>query len=199
MEKTEEISQDVSTDPTVAHAGLTELETGPRAGHIGVFHHNNRANVPATSSIDAGAANATGENNWGADVAIRGGEGEPSGGENVQVDRDPAETETGTAATPAALTGTQSWAEEVPVASGSQGPSAGDGFREVQNNHRGRGRGGEDRGGDRRGRGGHNRERGGGGRGRGGARGDRGDRGERGGGRARGGRGRGARPGGGEA
>ena len=63
--------------------------------------------------------------------------------------------------------GTQSWAEDVRAANTQAAPmhGTGDGFREVLNNHRGRGRGGEDHGGDRRGRGGHNRERGGGGRG----------------------------------
>lgn len=117
----------------------------------------------------------------------------------VMVDRDPAETDTGNAATPAAMIGTQSWAEDVPTesnlpASSTNGPAAngGDGFHEV---HHGRGRGrGEYRGKQTRERVGvlplaeeGNTDSvlclGQGGRGRGGrgGRGDRGDRGDRGG------------------
>lgn len=97
----------------------------------------------------------------------------------VEIPRDPAETDTGNAATPAAMTSTQSWAEDVPAETPpayAQPPAgAPDGFHEVQ--HRGgRGRGpqGEHRGGTRGGRGFRGDRGEGGGRGRGGYRGDRG-------------------------
>ena len=200
----EEPEQPVGTDPTVAHAGLTEIGTQPEPITNGASNHVDTANVPSTSQIDAEAANATGGGNWEAQVAVRGGDEAPSGEDVVQVDRNPTETDTGTDATPAAMTSTQSWAEDVPAASDpmpqptytqtTTANGTGDDFREVQHHRGGRGRGGLHRVGDRRGRGGHKVDREGGGRGRGGNRGDRG------GGRGRGGghKGREQRGGGGE-
>lgn len=184
----EESSVPVQTDPTIAYAGLTEMVTEAEPASNGVAHHMETPTVPEASNIDAGAANAAAGTNWDAS-ADTGADGW------VEIPRDPAETDTGTAATPAALSGTQSWAEDVPteptpapVASGSQ-PNAngGDGFHEVHHG-RGRGRGGpqgEFRGGhrgrgfrgDRGGEGGGYRGGEGGYRGRGAFRGDRGDRG----------------------
>lgn len=167
----------------------------------GVSTHVDTPNVPSASNIDAGAANTAGGNNWEAKVSA------PGGDEWVKVDRDPAETDTGTDATPAAMTSTQSWAEDVPTQAPAaateaqpNGNGAGDGFREVQHSRGGRGRGGDTRGGERRGRGGFRGDREGGGRGRGGFRGDRGggEGGHRGRGRGGGFRGRGGRGGGGD-
>lgn len=106
----------------------------------------------------------------------------------MNVPRDPAETETGLAATPAAPGNTQSWADDHPEPA-AEAPAAaiqaeGDGFQAV---HRHRGRG--DREGGFHGRGGRGGERGGY-RGRGGFRGEgrgRGRGGERGAYRGRGG------------
>ena len=131
--------------------------------------------MPEASNIDAGAANTAAERNWDVKASV-------SSGQNdwVEVPRDPAETDTGTAATPAGMTSTQSWAEDVPSEQppAYAQPTSGevtDGFHEVQHNRGGRGRGGqgEHRGGHR-GRGFRGDRGEGGGRGRGGFRGDRG-------------------------
>lgn len=200
----EESAPEVGTDPTVAHAGLTELDTAAEPTSNGVSHHIDTPTVPDASNIDAGAANAAAADpNWDAKLSASADSG-PDGW--VEVARDPAETETGTTATPAGMTSTQSWAEDVPAdpqwnsAPSEVTPAAtagSDGFNEVR-----RGRGprpqGENRGGGR-GRGGFRGDRGGEGgyRGRGGYRGDRGggEGGYRGRGRGgRGGRGRGDAP-----
>lgn len=168
----------VGTDPTVAHAGLTEIDNPTEPATNGVSSHVDTPNVPDAANIDAGAANAAAGTNWDAKQSVTGEEGW------VEIARDPTETDTGNIATPAALTNnTQSWADQVdqmPQPAYTQPPTeGGDGFREVQP-HRGRGRGRGSRGfrGDRgeggRGRGGHRGDRGGGvdgerrGRGRGG-------------------------------
>ena len=168
-----------ATDPTVAHAGLTEIDTeAAQPSSNGVSHHVDTPSVPNSANIDAGAANAAAETNWEPKMSesIEAG---PDGW--VEIPRDPAETDTGNIATPAAMTGTQSWAEDVPTetapapTSFTEAPVAngGDGFHEV---HHGRGRGrGEYRGGGGRGRGNRGDRGGEGGyRGRGGYRGDRG-------------------------
>ncbi|KAL8736049.1 MAG: hypothetical protein Q9181_002598 [Wetmoreana brouardii] len=194
----EEPSTEVGTDPTVAHAGLTEIDTAAEPTSNGVSHHVDTPSVPEASNIDAGAANAAASDpQWKAEPSASADSG-PDGW--VEVPRDPAETDTGTAATPAAMTSTQSWAEDVPSESqgnttSSEPPaptSAGsDGFNEVRRGRGPRGQG-ENRGGGR-GRGGNRGDRGGEGgyRGRGGYRGDRGggEGGYRGRGRGGGGRG----------
>lgn len=167
-------STPVGTDPTVAHAGLTEIENLQEPVTNGISSHIDTPNVPDASNIDAGAANAAAGNNWDAKQSV-------TGEDWVEVPRDPAETDTGNAATPAAMTNnTQSWADQVdqmPQPAYTQPPATegGDGFHEVQHHRGGRGRGGqgEHRGG-RGSRGGFRGERGEGGRGRGGHRGDRG-------------------------
>ena len=198
----EEPSTPIGIDPTVAHAGLTQIDVETEPTSNGLSEHVDTITVPEASNIDPGAANAAADSNWQAKLSASGESGQDSW---IEVARDPAETETGLAATPAALTGTQSWAEDVPAeptslpaADSSPAPAnTGDGFHEVH--HRGRGRTGsqgEYRGGGRGGRG-YRVDRGGeaGYRGRGGNRGDRGggDGGYRGrgGGGFRGNRGRG--------
>ncbi|KAL9578105.1 MAG: hypothetical protein Q9212_005936 [Teloschistes hypoglaucus] len=124
-----------STDPTVAHAGLTELDTSTEPTSNGVAHHVDTPSVPEASNIDAGAANAAASDpNWEAKLSAS-AEAGPDGW--VQVPRDPAETDTGTDATPAAMTSTQSWAEDVPSeaqggppASDAPGPDS-DGFNQA--------------------------------------------------------------------
>ncbi len=166
----------VGTDPTVAHAGLTEIDTPAEPLSNGHPSHLDNPQVPEASNIDVGAANAAAETNWDVKASV-------SSEQNdwVEVPRDPAETDTGNAATPAAMTSTQSWAEDVPseqppAYATPNAAAAGDGFHEVQHHRGGRGRGGqgEYRGGNRGGRGFRGDRGEGGGRGRGGYRGDRG-------------------------
>lgn len=164
----------IGTDPTVAHAGLTEIDVPPQPSSNEQSNHVDTPQVPEASNIDAGAANNAAETSWDVKASV-------SSEQNdwVEVPRDPAETDTGNAATPAGMTSTQSWAEDVPaeqppVYAQPTSAEGGDGFHEVQ--HRGgRGRGGpgEHRGGNR-GRGFRGDRGEGGGRGRGGYRGDRG-------------------------
>ena len=164
----------LGTDPTVAHAGLTEIDAPGDSTSNGFSNHVDPSNVPGASNVDAGAANSAAEAKWDVKASVS-----TEQNDWVEVPRDPAETETGTAATPAGMTNTQSWAEDVP----SEAPptytqpssGGGDGFHEVQHHRGGRGRGGqgEHRGGNR-GRGFRGDRGEGGGRGRGGFRGDRG-------------------------
>ena len=168
---------------------MTEMDDGPMDAVNGANHEKEVTAAPDAGTIDTGAANAVAEANWDSKLSQSVTSG-PDGW--VEVPRDPAETETGLSATPAAYTSTQSWAEDVPVEAVPTTPAAtnnnNDGFHEVHHN-RGRGRPhGEHRGGNR-GRGGYRGDRGDGYRGRGGHRGDRGGEGYR--GRGRGGRGRG--------
>ena len=161
------------TDPTVAHAGLTEMNAEAELPvQSDLENHIDTPSVPDASNIDAGAANAAGGANWNAKVIPD----DDVGPDRVHqtMARDPAETETGNTATPAAATGTQSWAEEViadapaPATYPQPTVNGSDGFREVHHNRGGRSRGGQS---DFRG----GRGRGGGGRGqRGPYRGDRG-------------------------
>lgn len=171
---------------------MTELNTVAEPTSNGVAHHVDTPSVPDASNIDAGAANAAGADPaWEAKLSESAQSG-PDGW--VEVARDPAETDTGTNATPAAMNSTQGWAEDVPSEhqsgtnpSGAGGPSDGgsDGFNEVR-----RGRGHAD-GQRRRGRGEYRGRGGDRGGGRGGYRGDRASGGEAGfRGRGRGGRGR---------
>ncbi len=191
----EESSATIGTDPTVAHAGLTEIDDSAEPAVNGVSSHVDTPSVPDASNIDAGAANAAAGTNWEAKDPASAGSGHD---EWVEIPRDPAETDTGNSATPAGMTGTASWAEDVPTEPTDSMPTpayaqipadGGDGFHEVQHHRGGRGRGGgqgEHRGSNRGGRGFRGDRGEGGGRGRGGYRGDRGG-GERGSGRNRGG------------
>lgn len=163
----------IETDPTIANAGLTELDdttTLPTnsAGEIPV----DNIVVPEQATTGADAANTVAESAWDPQASIV-TDASTTNEEWVQVPRDPAETETGIAATPAGVGSTANWAEEVGAAAEEKTASENDGFEQVKRD-RGRGRGGRGGRGDFRGRG-----RGGG----------RGDRGGRGGGGPRGGRG----------
>lgn len=177
------------TDPTIAHAGLTELEdTVPQRA---VADREDTLATPVQSSIAPEAANSAAGRKWDPQSSMV---SDTPSGEWVEVPRDPTETDTGVSATPAAIHNSTSWAEEVNADAVAAEKPDNDGFEQVV--HRGargrpsraefRGRGrGEYRG---RGRGDGDR-RGGRGRGRGGdgrrgdwdghnARGDRGRRGD---------------------
>lgn len=176
-----------SADPTITHAGLTELEdTAQPPSTNGVPAQETMA-APEQGSTGSTAANAMAESHWNPEASII--SNASAGGDGwVEVPRDPAETDTGLIATPAAMHGNASWAEEVTEGAAAEEKTAieNDGFEQVVHHARGgRGRGGNEgrgRGGDR------GRGRGGRGEGRGGGRGGRGDGERRGGG---GGRGRG--------
>ena len=189
----EDVPVPPQADATLTNAGMTELDDGPMASLNGGDHSKESTAAPDASTVDTGAANAVAEANWEAKLSQS--QSVTSGPDAwVEVPRDPAETETGLDATPAAFTSTQSWAEDVPTEGAPATPATSntnnDGFHEVHHN-RGRGRShGEHRGGNR-GRGGYRGDRGEGYRGRGGYRSDRGGEGYRGRGRGPRGRGRG--------
>ncbi|KAH7031946.1 hypothetical protein B0J12DRAFT_704034 [Macrophomina phaseolina] len=172
----------VGTDPTVAHAGLTELD----------------AKAPTTNGDPAAEVSAPPP--LASTILLQmlrvPGSDDPLAESFEMVPRDPAETEAVHEPAPAAST--QSWAEDAsaaaatpaaaeptPAAAESAPATNGDGFQEVPSTRGGRGRGnfqGERRGGYRgrgprgegRGRGGYRGDRGDGYRGRGGFRGGRG-------------------------
>lgn len=176
-----------ATDPTIAHAALTEINTtAPQVNG----HDEPSSSVPNASVADD-AANAAAESQWD-----NTNEAAASPDDWVKVPRDPTETETGLNATPAAAGPIQSWADDQPeteltpevsittpgMAVAGKGKAstesrltlpkatvtqADDGFHQVQRNRargqnesggfRGRGRGGR---GDFRGRRGDGRGRG---------------------------------------
>ena len=160
------------SDPTIANAGLTEIEAG--AGAVGQKASHETPSAPAASSIEPQAANAAAEAQWDKQATAS---DDPLSESFEMIPRDPAETETPHATAP--VTSTQSWADDTPEPAATPAPAAGnDGFSEVHHNRGGRGRGGHS-GGDRgyrgRGRGGPRGDyRGGRGRGRGEFRGSRG-------------------------
>lgn len=168
-----ESSHLVQTDPTVAHAGLTEIDAGTDTAlsNVQVNGSTEEADAPIPNAdVGDSAANAAAENQWdtGNDLA--------ASQEWVQIPKaaEVSQTETAPNAAPA-VTGTSSWADDQPEPSPSATTPSdpNDGFQSVQRN-RGRGNGEPFRGG----RGGHHRGgRGGsgfrGGRGRGGGGGSR--------------------------
>ncbi|OTB16219.1 hypothetical protein K445DRAFT_34346, partial [Daldinia sp. EC12] len=171
------------TDPTVAHAGLTEIDSTGATVQLTNGHTESTSTsthgVPENADVADDAANAAAESQWDANNDLS---ASISQEEWVKVPRDPTETETGLTATPVSAGNVQSWADEQPDnPPDSRAPAeANDGFHQVQRNRprgdreggwRGRGRG-DYRGGWR----GHGEGRG---RGRG---------------RGRGGMGRGGRP-----
>ncbi|OAQ73257.1 hypothetical protein VFPPC_12965 [Pochonia chlamydosporia 170] len=158
---------EVVTDPTVANAAATELadtDVSAPTTEKAVEATNGHANA----NVSDDAANAVAESHWDADAGLSASQEWV----DVKIPRDPSETETGLAATPAATVNTQSWADEQPDPAK---PSDGnDGFHQVQRNKtrperegggNWRGRGGR---GEHRGRGGHRGDGRGRGRGRGG-------------------------------
>ncbi|KAF2097515.1 hypothetical protein NA57DRAFT_77772 [Rhizodiscina lignyota] len=179
------------TDPTVAHAGLTEIDTvtqipnGTEAADV-----TDTPQAPPEASAGDDAANAAGESQW--DTKAPGDE-DPLAESFEMIPRDPAETES--PHEPAPVQSTQSWADDAAEMEANTiktvNTNGSDGFHEVHHRAPARGRGGPqgDNRGGYRGRGGPRGE--GRGRGRGGFRGDRGGDGYRGGrGGSRGGRGR---------
>ena len=204
-------SSEPQTDPTVANAGLTEIDDGSAValtnGHTAEAPTSET--IPSNADVADSAANAAGESQWDTSAEQVNDMAMSQEWVDVKISREPSETETApTAAAPAASDApaapgnSQSWADDHPepheVAAASD-PN--DGFHQVQRNRGNREggfRGGRGDRGDRSGyrgrRGGPPREHQPSGnprpaRGRGWGRGERG--GERGG---RGGPSRGPRP-----
>ncbi|KAH8883897.1 hypothetical protein GQ53DRAFT_830340 [Thozetella sp. PMI_491] len=139
--------KDVQTDPTVAHAGLTEIDDGTTAALINGHSEEATASAPANASVADSAANAAGESQW--DTGNEAGNDLAESQEWVEVKT--TDVETPSAAAPPA---NQSWADDHPeTPTETPAPAApvdpNDGFQSVQRNrgnrdvpHRGRGRGG---------------------------------------------------------
>ncbi|KAI1425606.1 hypothetical protein F5Y12DRAFT_362873 [Xylaria sp. FL1777] len=171
---TESTTAPIETDPTVAHAGLTEIDTTGATEPLtnGHTEPEPQSGVPANADVTDNAANAAAGSEWDGNNTMSSSITQEGW---VEVPRNPAETETGLTATPAAASNVQSWADDQPE-NPPEAPAstdANDGFHQVQRNRprghdreggwRGRGRG-DHRGGHR---GGHHEGRGGRGRGRG--------------------------------
>ncbi len=99
----------ISTDPTIANAGLTEIDEPVTAaltnGHTQSAFEN--PGHPQNTGFGNGAANAAAEANWDTNELS-------ASQEWIEVPRDATETETGLAATPAAPANVQSWADDQP-------------------------------------------------------------------------------------
>lgn len=152
------------SDPTIANAGLTEIDDAVTITN-GAEVEDDTSAAPPTGSIVENAGNAAAEEQWDTKVA---GEGKGMDDSYEIIPRPSDEVENKESAEPAAPTSTQSWAEEANDAAsdGQAAPANGnDGFQEITHRgprpHRGFGPGDRGRG---RGRGGF--------RGRGGDRGD---------------------------
>lgn len=174
-------SSEPQTDPTVANAGLTEINDGSAVALTNGHTTEAPASdvVPTNADVADGAANAAGESQW--DTSADQANDMALSQEWVDVKRESSEIETGATAPPAAAGNSQSWADDHPepheVAAASADTN--DGFHQVQRNRGNREggfRGGRGDRGGYRGRGGRGDGRGRG-RGRGGDRGDRGGRG----------------------
>ena len=174
-------AEETETDPTIANAGLTELEdtTAVPTSATNDAVAEDVTQTEAPEQIATGeAGNAMAESSWNAEASMT-TEATQTGEDFVLVDRNPNETES--SHTPAAQQSTSNWADEAGAAAEEKAAlpvAEGDGFSEVRRDRGGRGRGG---------RGGRGYEGRGRGRGRGEGRGEyRGNRGGRGRGAPRG-------------
>ncbi|KAI3327732.1 hypothetical protein HD806DRAFT_332780 [Xylariaceae sp. AK1471] len=103
----------VETDPTVVHAGLTEIDTVGATEPMTNGHTEStpQSAFPANADVSDNAANAAAENDWDATNNMSASITQEGW---VEVPREPAETETGLTATPAAASNVQSWADDQP-------------------------------------------------------------------------------------
>ncbi|TVY35329.1 hypothetical protein LSUB1_G006502 [Lachnellula subtilissima] len=99
----------IESDPTIANAGLTELDA-PAVTSLnnGAQESHEIQGVPQNSGFGDGAANAAAESNWDNTNDLSQSQ------EWVEVPRDAAETDTGITGTPAAPSNVQSWADDQP-------------------------------------------------------------------------------------
>ncbi|KAH6613452.1 hypothetical protein F5144DRAFT_634038 [Chaetomium tenue] len=159
-----ESKQEPETDPTVANAGLTEVDEGSATaltnGHAAEASSSSAAPSapPSNAEVADEAANAAGESQWDTGNELS----TSQEWVDVKISREASETETGPAATSAAPS--QSWADDHPETEAAPAAPADDGFQSVP----GRNRGQREGGGNYRSRGGYRGE----GRGRGGYRGE---------------------------
>ncbi|KAI1171643.1 hypothetical protein F4777DRAFT_582688 [Nemania sp. FL0916] len=132
-----ELTAVVETDPTVAHAGLTEIDSTGATAPLTNGHTESgpESNVPHNADVADSAANAAAGADWDANNATMSSSITQEGW--VEVPRDPTETENGLTATPAAAGNVQSWADDQPESPPEQTPApaeANDGFHQVQRN-----------------------------------------------------------------
>jgi hypothetical protein len=97
----------VQSDPTIAHAGLTEIETETVTSLAN--GHDDKATeptpgVPQNSGIDEGAANAAADSHWDTSLSAS------QEWVDVSLMRETSETDTGLTATLGAPSNTQGWA-----------------------------------------------------------------------------------------
>lgn len=163
------------SDPTIANAGLTEIQQEQTNG---ISASEPEDSVIPSASVDAGAANQAAEQQWDNTAATTGATAEESTLDESfeMVPRNPSETEA--EHEPAPPQSTNSWADDATAAAEASAPvqavpASDDGFQQIptrgpRGGHRGHGEGRGGRGG--RGRGGARGD--GRGRGRGGYRGD---------------------------
>ncbi|KAK9772200.1 hypothetical protein AB5N19_00675 [Seiridium cardinale] len=104
----------VETDPTVAHAGLTEIDTTGATAPVTNGHAESTPapGIPASADVGDSAANAAAESQW--DTANNDLSASITQEDWIKVPRNPAETDTGLEATPAAAGPVQSWADDQP-------------------------------------------------------------------------------------
>lgn len=104
-----EPTKQVDTDPTIANATVTEMESGDAPITNGAAAEPD-SNGIANASVADEAANAVAESHWDQtnEMSIS------QEWVDVKVPRDPTETDTGLDATPAAAPNTQSWADDQP-------------------------------------------------------------------------------------
>ncbi|KAI0116259.1 hypothetical protein GGR51DRAFT_500814 [Nemania sp. FL0031] len=146
------------TDQTVVHAGLTEIDATGSTEPLTNGHTEpaTATGVPPNAGVADDAANKAAESEWDANNGVSSTITQEGW---VEIARDPAETETGLAATPAAAGNVQSWADDQPENPPEQVATtaeANDGFHQVQRRPRGNDReGGWSGRGRGRGRGGH--------------------------------------------
>lgn len=103
----------VETDQTVAHAGLTEIDSTGATEPLTNGHTESGplSSIPTNADVSDSAANAAGGSDWDANNTTSSSITQEGW---VEVPRDPTETETGLTATPAAAGNVQSWADEQP-------------------------------------------------------------------------------------
>ncbi|KAI9845266.1 MAG: hypothetical protein M1838_001813 [Thelocarpon superellum] len=98
-----------ATDPTLAHAGLSELNDSPLPVN-GIHDAHEVSDIPHQSIAGADAANEIAASHWDATLSAS-AEGE--GWVDVRVPRDPTETETGLGATPAGMNATTDFTRSI--------------------------------------------------------------------------------------
>ena len=125
--------EEPEADPTVVHAGLTEIQEGSAVeltnGHAG---EPSTESAPSTAEVTDNAANAAGESQWenGNEMTMS------QEWVDVKAPQETSETESAPVVTPAEPAGSQSWADDHPEAHGAPAAAAdpNDGFHQVQRN-----------------------------------------------------------------